>query len=59
MPFAWYLSVDMQLFVIAPLIAYLLYRFKLKFVVVVILATFASMGRTFYAFMLYGDAATR
>lgn len=55
----WYLSVDMQLFIIAPFIVYLLYRFKLKILVVVILAIFVSMSITFYTYMSNGNDAIR
>ena len=50
---SWYLAVDMQLFVAAPLLCYMLYRFKERFVPVLILLIGFCIGWTIGMFTYY------
>lgn len=49
----WYLSVDMQLFIVAPFLVYLLYRFKNKVVPFIIVLIAYAIGWTIYLFIYY------
>lgn len=50
---SWYLSVDFQLFVVSPLLVYLLYRLGHKFVPVLGVGVLASMGAIIGAMWRY------
>lgn len=47
----WYLSVDMQLYLVAPLLAYLLYRLGNPFMLVVVALMAVSIGWTYYLYV--------
>lgn len=53
-PPAWYLSVDMQLFVISPLIIYLIYRFNKKTICALVILVFGCIGCTIAIHLKYG-----
>lgn len=59
LPHAWYLSIDTQLFIFAPLIVHLLYRCKWKVLIVVFLAIAVSMGITLHTYFSHEDEAIR
>lgn len=44
----WYLSVDMQLFILAPLIIYPLYRYHKQVIPILMVLVMFSMGFAFY-----------
>uniref|UniRef100_A0A182NL18 Nose resistant-to-fluoxetine protein N-terminal domain-containing protein n=1 Tax=Anopheles dirus TaxID=7168 RepID=A0A182NL18_9DIPT len=48
----WYLSVDMQLYIISPLLIYLLWRFGKRFIPVIVLLALLSIGCVFATFMV-------
>lgn len=50
---SWYLAVDMQLYALAPLLIYPLWRWKLKCLPVVPILIVASMSTTFALFIVY------
>ncbi|XP_055306590.1 nose resistant to fluoxetine protein 6-like, partial [Sitodiplosis mosellana] len=52
--YAWYLSVDMQLFLIAPALVYLIYKFKVKIMPILILLIVGCVGCTVAIFLKYG-----
>lgn len=49
----WYLSVDMQLFLVAPFIIYLIYRFKMKMIIMSILLVIGCIGCTLAVHLQY------
>ncbi|XP_058117415.1 O-acyltransferase like protein-like [Anopheles ziemanni] len=51
-PHTWYLSVDMQLYIIAPLLIYPLWRFGRRFVPVIVLLALLSISCVFATFMV-------
>lgn len=51
---SWYLSVDMQLFLISPLIVYLIYRFNMKALLVMVSLVLGCIGCTIAIFLKYG-----
>ena len=48
----WYLAVDMQLFIIAPIFVYILWRWPLHGVLTVVAFTLASIGGNFAVFAI-------
>lgn len=44
----WYLSVDMQLFILAPFITYLLFKWEKKVIPILSILIIVSMGSAFY-----------
>lgn len=53
-PGAWYLSVDMQLFVISPLIIYLMDRFNTKIIYVLVVMIVGCVAYTVAVHVKYG-----
>lgn len=49
----WYLSVDFQLFLVSPFLAYFVYRWPIVFVPVLAGLVLVSMGWTFFLFYYY------
>ena len=49
----WYLSVDMQLFIIAPIFVYILWRWPLHGILTLVVFTLASIGANFAIFAVY------
>lgn len=50
----WYLSVDMQLFILAPFLIYLLYHYRTKIVVLIVAMIAYSTGSTLYLYIYHG-----
>lgn len=50
----WYLNVDMQLFIIAPFIVYLIYRFKTKTLFALVLLVLGCVFATVAVHLKYG-----
>uniref|UniRef100_A0A182STI8 Nose resistant-to-fluoxetine protein N-terminal domain-containing protein n=1 Tax=Anopheles maculatus TaxID=74869 RepID=A0A182STI8_9DIPT len=48
----WYLSVDMQLYIVSPLLIYLLWRYGKKFVPAIVLLALLSISCVFATFMV-------
>uniref|UniRef100_A0A182HJZ5 Nose resistant-to-fluoxetine protein N-terminal domain-containing protein n=1 Tax=Anopheles arabiensis TaxID=7173 RepID=A0A182HJZ5_ANOAR len=48
----WYLSVDMQLYIVSPLLMYLLWRYGKRFVPVIVLLAMLSISCVFATFMV-------
>lgn len=51
---SWYLSVDMQLFFISPLVMYLIYRFETKAIFGMVLMIVGCIGCTVAVHLKYG-----
>lgn len=50
----WYLNVDMQLFIIAPFIVYLIYRFKIKTLFALAVVVLGCVFTTVAVHLKYG-----
>lgn len=50
---SWYLSADTQLFIVSPFIVYLLYRFKNKTLVALVLLIIGNIGCTIVIYQKY------
>lgn len=55
----WYLNVDMQLFIMAPLIVYLIYRFKAKTLFALALLVLGCILTTLIVHIKYGLKSLR
>lgn len=49
----WYLAVDMQLFIVAPLFVYLLFRWPFAGMLAIITALLGTLGANFAVFASY------
>lgn len=54
LPHTWYLSVDMQLFIVAPFVVYLMYWFNLKTILFLILSIIGCIAWTVIVHVDYG-----
>lgn len=52
-PHTWYLSADMQLFVISPFVIYLIHRYKMKTIIGLLVAILGCMGYKFIIHQIY------
>lgn len=55
---SWYLSVDMQLFIVAPALVYLVHRFKKTTIIALLIASLISMAWIVFVHIDIGLANT-